>query len=141
MNFTFRFSHSNTVAAIIAAREKKPARPLPVPDEPDETDAERLLMYKCILNSIVESEAIYLEGLSVMLQYMKAMKVTLTTPQPVIPKEEFEVIFYKIPDLHDLHFTFHETLKRQVERWNGTETIGHNFKMLASRYVTPFTRC
>ena len=90
-------------------------------------------MYKCILNSIVESEAIYLEGLSVMLQYMKAMKVTLTTQQPVIPKEEFEIIFYKIPDLHELHFTFHEALKRQVERWNGTETIGDNFKMLASR--------
>ena len=116
-----------TSSSIVAAREKKP-RPLP-----DATDGERLMMYKCILNSIVESEAIYLEGLSVMLQYMKAMKVTLTTPQPVIPKEDFEVIFYKIPELHDLHFTFHENLKRQVDRWNGTETIGHNFKMLASR--------
>ena len=117
-------------SAIVAAREKKP-RPLP-----DASDAERLLMYKCILNSIVESEAIYLEGLSVMLQYMKAMKVTLSTPQPVIPETEFNIIFCKVPELHDLHFTFHESLKRQVERWNGTETIGHNFKMLASRYCS-----
>ena len=100
---------------------------------PDASEAERLMMYKCILNSIVESEAIYLEGLSVMLQYMKAMKVTLATQQPVIPKEDFDVIFYKIPELHDLHFTFHESLKRQVDRYNGTDTIGHNFKMLASR--------
>ena len=83
----------------------------------------------------MDSEAIYLEGLSVMVQYMNAMKVTMSTPHPVIPKEDFEVIFYKIPELHDLHYTFHESLKRQAERWNGSAdcTIGHTFKMLASR--------
>ena len=36
-------------------------------------------LYKAIVTSILESEAIYLEALSVMLQYMKAMKVTLST--------------------------------------------------------------
>lgn len=60
-------------------------------------------MYKCVLQSILDSEAIYLEALSVMLQYMKAMKVTLSTDQPFIPKEDFEVIFYKVPELHELH--------------------------------------
>ena len=34
---------------------------------------------KAILTSILESEAICLEALSVMLQYMKAVKVTLST--------------------------------------------------------------
>merc|ERR550532_3694463 len=38
------------------------------------SEAERVVMYRHILNSIVESEAIYLECLSVSLQYMKAMK-------------------------------------------------------------------
>ncbi len=97
------------------------------------SQVERLVMYKCILNSIVESEAIYLEGLSVMLQYMKAMKVTMTTTQPVIPPEDFEVIFYKIPELHELHFTFHESLRRQVDRGEDAGGVGHTFKMLASR--------
>ena len=111
--------------------------PPPLP-QPNSNEAERILMYKCILNSIVESEAIYLEGLSVMLQYMKAMKVTLSTPNPVIPREDFEAIFYKVPELHDLHYTFHDNLKRQVDRWNGSTdcTIGHTFKMLASRTKT-----
>ena len=36
-------------------------------------------LYKAIVTSILESEAIYLEALSVMLQYMKAVKVTLST--------------------------------------------------------------
>ncbi|TRY69534.1 hypothetical protein TCAL_12885 [Tigriopus californicus] len=102
-------------------------------DGSSETEAQRLVMYRCILSSIIDSEAIYLEGLSVMLQYMKAMKVTLTTPQPVIPKPEFERIFFKIPELHDLHLTFHEKLKKQFERWNADDCIGHTFKMLASR--------
>eukprot|EP00095_Tigriopus_kingsejongensis_P006139 maker-scaffold98_size375582-snap-gene-2.42 protein:Tk06139 transcript:maker-scaffold98_size375582-snap-gene-2.42-mRNA-1 annotation:"breakpoint cluster region protein" len=103
-------------------------------DGPGETEAQRIVMYKCILSSIVDSEAIYLEGLSVMLQYMKAMKVTLDTNQPVIPEDEFHVIFYKVPELHDLHFTFHESLKKQFERWNGSDDrIGETFKMLASR--------
>ncbi len=101
--------------------------------EPSAAEAQRIVMYKCILNSIVDSEAIYLEGLSVMLQYMKAMKVTMSTSQPVIPKEDFEIIFYKIPDLHELHYTFLESLKKQVERWHDGDSVGHTFKMLASR--------
>ena len=36
-------------------------------------------LYKAIVTSILEIEAIYLEALIVMLQYMKAMKVTLST--------------------------------------------------------------
>ena len=109
----------------------KPAGTDPNPD---------LVMYKCILTSILESEAIYLEALSVMLQYMKAMKVTLSTDQPFIPKEDFEVIFYKVPELHDLHLAFHDSLKKLVERWpdpkqttNGPDSVCYPFKMLASR--------
>ena len=80
--------------------------------------AEASALYKAIVTSILESEAIYLEALSVMLQYMKAMKVTLSTDQPFIPKEDFEVIFHKVPELHDLHLAFHESLKKLVERWD-----------------------
>ena len=91
-------------------------------------------MYKCVLQSILDSEAIYLEALSVMLQYMKAMKVTLSTDQPFIPKEDFEVIFYRVPELHELHLTFHDSLKKLVDRWDeAKENVGHTFKMLASR--------
>lgn len=99
----------------------------------DHRSKENIVMYKCILASILDSEAIYLEALSVMLQYMKAMKVTLSTDQPFIPKEDFEIIFYKVPDLHELHLTFHGSLKKLVERWDGNQNVGHTFKMLASQ--------
>ena len=70
--------------------------------------SERVQMCRHILTSILESESIYLECLSVCLQYMKAMKVTLSTPSPVIPKEDFEVIFYKVPELYEFHHHFHD---------------------------------
>jgi hypothetical protein len=69
---------------------------------------QRIQMCRHILTSILESESIYLECLSVCLQYMKAMKVTLTTPSPVIPKEDFDVIFYKVPELYEFHHHFHD---------------------------------
>ena len=97
------------------------------------SEAERLLMYRHILTSITDSEAIYLECLSVSLQYMKAMKVTLSTPQPVIPKEDFDIIFFKIPELHEFHYHYHESLKKQVERYSAEDKIGHHFKMLAQQ--------
>ena len=135
------FSQVESKASSSSSRETLDGKPVPLPripvppqpQQPDASEAERIMMYKCILNSIVDSESIYLEGLSVMLQYMKAMKMTLATAQPVIPKEEFDIIFFKIPELHDLHLTFHETLKKQVDRWNGVDSIGHTFKMLATR--------
>merc|ERR1719167_694516 len=103
--------------------------------ESNASKAERVLMCKHILNSIVDSEAIYLECLSVSLQYMKAMKVTLSTAQPVIPKEDFDVIFFKVPELHEFHYHFHDSLKKQVERWDNArdERLGHHFKMLAQQ--------
>ena len=112
--------------------DELPAVPQKVAQEPAENSESE--MFKCILTSILESEAIYLEALSVMLQYMKAMKVTLSTNQPFIPIEDFEVIFYKVPDLHELHLTFYESLKKLVEI-NGRDhnQVGHCFKMLASR--------
>ena len=113
--------------------DELPAVPKKVAQE--QVDNSESEMFKCILTSILESEAIYLEALSVMLQYMKAMKVTLSTNQPFIPIEDFEVIFYKVPDLHELHLTFYESLKKLVEIKSGRDhnQVGHCFKMLASR--------
>ncbi len=143
------FDDSDKVASSTSSREilDEPSLRVSKVEEDDEdeddeafssSEVEKLVMYKCILNSIVENEAIYLEGLSVVLQYMKAMKVTMSTSQPVIPREDFDVIFYKIPELHELHYTFHESLKRQVEHKEDSSGggVGHCFKMLASRTKT-----
>nr|XP_012142349.1 PREDICTED: breakpoint cluster region protein isoform X3 [Megachile rotundata] len=91
---------------------------------------DRTSMIKCIVNSVVESETIYVECLNVMLQYMKAIRATLTTSQPVISEDEFGTMFYKIPELHALHQTFLDGLRKKLEKWDNKTTIGEQFKDL-----------
>ncbi|XP_051154805.1 active breakpoint cluster region-related protein isoform X2 [Leptopilina boulardi] len=93
---------------------------------------DRTLMVKCIVSSVVESETIYVECLNVMLQYMKAIRATLTTSQPVITEEEFGTMFYKIPELHALHQTFLEGLRKKMEKWDSKTTVGEQFKVMGS---------
>ncbi|GFR04138.1 active breakpoint cluster region-related protein [Trichonephila clavata] len=100
---------------------------------PSKSEFERTTMYKCILGSITESETVYLECLNMLLQYMKALKSTIGTSQPLLSLEDYSVIFYRIPELHSLHTTFLKGLKKQIENWDGTHTIGEEFKILASK--------
>ncbi|XP_071856154.1 rho GTPase activating protein at 1A isoform X2 [Bombus fervidus] len=93
---------------------------------------DRTSMIKCIVNSVVESETIYVECLNVMLQYMKAIRATLTTSQPVISEDEFGTMFYKIPELHALHQTFLDGLRKKLDKWDSKTAIGEQFKVMAS---------
>ncbi|XP_066963866.1 active breakpoint cluster region-related protein isoform X1 [Macrobrachium rosenbergii] len=105
----------------------------PVPKISPAAEAERLTMYRCILSSIVESETIYLECLDVVLQYMKALKATLTTSQPVISPDDFSTVFYRISELHSTHSAFLSGLKERTAQWDGTNAIGELFRVLASK--------
>lgn len=98
----------------------------------DGKEDDRTSMVKCIVNSVVESETVYVECLNVMLQYMKAIRATLTTSQPVISEEEFGTMFYKIPELHALHKNFLDGLRKKTEKWDYKTTIGEQFKIMAS---------
>lgn len=60
---------------------------------------------------------------------MKAIRATLTTSQPVISEEEFGTMFYKIPELHALHQTFLDGLRRKTEKWDNKTNIGEQFKV------------
>lgn len=60
---------------------------------------------------------------------MKAIRATLTTSQPVISEDEFGTMFYKIPELHGLHQTFLDGLRKKTEKWDNKTTIGEQFKV------------
>ncbi|XP_048478633.1 active breakpoint cluster region-related protein isoform X5 [Plutella xylostella] len=94
-------------------------------------EAERLTMQRCIVTSIIESETVYVECLYVMEKYMNAIKATLSTSQPVITEEEFNTIFYKISELHELHKNFLEGLKSAVASWEEPLSVGVHFKKMA----------
>lgn len=87
---------------------------------------------KHIVKSIITSEMFYVECLNKMMQYMKAIRATLTTSQPVISEEEFQTVFYKIDDLHEVHTTFLGALQEQLQRDDSDLYVGEIFKRLAS---------
>ena len=63
---------------------------------------------------------------------MKAINATVNTSQPVISQEDFNTIFYKIPDLHKLHQEFLDDLRRKLDTWDNKTAIGEQFKVRIS---------
>jgi hypothetical protein len=100
-------------------------------------EAERLTMYKCIIASITESETVYVDCLNTLIQYMKALKSTIGTTHPLLTSEELSTIFYKIPELYSIHWSFLEGMKKLSNSNDSKDhqisSIGDLFKVLASR--------
>lgn len=67
-----------------------------------------------------------------MTQYMKAIRATLTTSQPVITDDDFQTVFFKIEELNNVHNKFLADL-REKQRNNPDNDIqvGELFKSLA----------
>ncbi|KAL7031589.1 hypothetical protein ACKWTF_007067 [Chironomus riparius] len=83
-----------------------------------------------IISSIITSETLYVECLNKMTQYMKAIRATLTTSQPVILDEDFQTVFFKIEELNTLHSKFLFDLKAKPKPDSDIQ-IGDLFKSLA----------
>ncbi|XP_030760725.1 active breakpoint cluster region-related protein-like [Sitophilus oryzae] len=93
-----------------------------------DTDSDK--MYRSILGNIIDSETNYVEWLSVLLKYMKAIQATIGTSQPIVTETELNTIFYKIPELYSLHASFLDALKKHSQKWD--TRIGDHFKHMAS---------
>ncbi|XP_058443873.1 active breakpoint cluster region-related protein isoform X2 [Malaya genurostris] len=98
------------------------------------SNANRNTIIRHIVTSIITSETLYVECLNKMKQYMKAIRATLTTSQPVISEEEFQTIFFKIEELHEVHSDFLNELKaKQQPLPEGEELcVGEVFRRLAA---------
>ena len=59
---------------------------------------------------------------------MKANQATIGTSQPIVTEAELSTIFYKIPELYNLHANFLESLKRHSQKWD--TRIGDSFKLM-----------
>jgi hypothetical protein len=81
--------------------------------EDEDQNRNRNKIVRPIITSIIQSETLYVECLNKMKQYMKAIRATLTTSQPVISEEDFQTMFFKIEDLHEVHSEFLDELKRK----------------------------
>lgn len=103
----------------------------PAPDRRISTGT-RTSIINQIISSIISSETLYVECLNKMTQYMKAIRATLTTSQPVISEDDFQTMFFKIEELNTVHNKFLGDLKeKQKNNPDGDIQVGVLFKGLA----------
>ncbi|XP_051956190.1 breakpoint cluster region protein isoform X1 [Xyrauchen texanus] len=99
-----------------------------------ELDLEKgLEMRKRVLSGILASEETYLSHLEVLLLPMKPLKAAATTSQPVLTVQQIETIFFKVPELYEIHKEFYDGLLPRVQQWSHHQRVGDLFQKQASQ--------
>ncbi|XP_077479736.1 breakpoint cluster region protein isoform X2 [Stigmatopora argus] len=99
-----------------------------------ECDLEKgLEMRKWVLSGILASEETYLSHLEALLLPMKPLKAAATTSQPVLSISQIETIFFKVPELYEVHKEFYDGLLPRVQQWSHHQRVGDLFQKLASQ--------
>ncbi|XP_045880838.1 breakpoint cluster region protein isoform X1 [Meles meles] len=99
-----------------------------------ELDLEKgMEMRKWVLSGILASEETYLSHLEALLLPMKPLKAAATTSQPVLTSQQIETIFFKVPELYEIHKEFYDGLSPRVQQWGHQQRVGDLFQKLASQ--------
>ncbi|KAK1787455.1 hypothetical protein P4O66_002933 [Electrophorus voltai] len=99
-----------------------------------ELDLEKgLEMRKWVLSAILASEETYLSHLEALLLPMKPLKAAATTSQPVLTVQQIETIFFKVPELYEIHKEFYDGLLPRVQQWSHHQCVGDLFQKQASQ--------
>lgn len=75
---------------------------------------------------------------------MKPLKAAATTSQPVLTVAQIETIFFKVPELYEIHREFYDGLFPRVQQWSHHQRVGDLFQKLVrkktdiSQWVGPF---
>ncbi|XP_021543532.1 breakpoint cluster region protein isoform X3 [Neomonachus schauinslandi] len=104
------------------------------PTKVSELDLEKgLEMRKWVLSGILASEETYLSHLEALLLPMKPLKAAATTSQPVLTSQQIETIFFKVPELYEIHKDFYDRLFPRVQQWSHQQRVGDLFQKLNLR--------
>uniref|UniRef100_A0A672S316 Breakpoint cluster region protein-like n=1 Tax=Sinocyclocheilus grahami TaxID=75366 RepID=A0A672S316_SINGR len=87
-------------------------------------------MRKWVLSGILASEEAYLSHLEALLLPMKPLKAAATTSQPMLTLQQIETIFFKVPELHEIHKDFYDGLLPRVQQWSHHQCVGDLFQKL-----------
>ncbi|XP_067556209.1 breakpoint cluster region protein isoform X1 [Pseudorca crassidens] len=90
-------------------------------------------MRKWVLSGILASEETYLSHLEALLLPMKPLKAAATTSQPVLTSQQIETIFFKVPELYEIHKEFYDGLLPRLQQWSRQQRVGDLFQKLASQ--------
>uniref|UniRef100_A0A8D3E0E2 Breakpoint cluster region protein-like n=1 Tax=Scophthalmus maximus TaxID=52904 RepID=A0A8D3E0E2_SCOMX len=87
-------------------------------------------MRKWVLSGILATEETYLSHLEALLLPMKPLKAAATTSQPVLTVAQIETIFFKVPELYEIHKEFYDGLLPRVQQWSHHQRVGDLFQKL-----------
>lgn len=68
---------------------------------------------------------------------MKPLKAAATTSQPVLTSQQIETIFFKVPELYEIHKEFYDGLFPRVQQWSHQQRVGDLFQKLVSDLDMP----
>jgi breakpoint cluster region protein len=63
---------------------------------------------------------------------MKPLRAAATTSQPMLSTQQIETIFFKVPELHQIHKDFYDALLPRVQDWSSQRCVGDLFQRLVS---------
>lgn len=66
---------------------------------------------------------------------MKPLKAAATTSQPVLTVAQIETIFFKVPELYEIHKDFYDALLPRVQQWSHHQRVGDLFQKLVRLFV------
>lgn len=64
---------------------------------------------------------------------MKPLKAAATTSQPVLTVAQIETIFFKVPELYEVHKEFYDGLLPRVQQWSHHQRVGDLFQKLVGK--------
>uniref|UniRef100_A0A671UWZ0 BCR activator of RhoGEF and GTPase n=1 Tax=Sparus aurata TaxID=8175 RepID=A0A671UWZ0_SPAAU len=94
-------------------------------------------MRKWVLSGILATEETYLSHLEALLLPMKPLKAAATTSQPVLTVSQIETIFFKVPELYEIHREFYDGLLPRVQQWSHHQRVGDLFQKLNLKVRSP----
>uniref|UniRef100_A0A8D3CA25 Breakpoint cluster region protein-like n=1 Tax=Scophthalmus maximus TaxID=52904 RepID=A0A8D3CA25_SCOMX len=94
-------------------------------------------MRKWVLSGILATEETYLSHLEALLLPMKPLKAAATTSQPVLTVAQIETIFFKVPELYEIHKEFYDGLLPRVQQWSHHQRVGDLFQKLNLKVRSP----
>ncbi|RUS90683.1 hypothetical protein EGW08_001583 [Elysia chlorotica] len=104
----------------------------------DETDSARegmLKMRQLLVKGVLDSEKVYLDILTVLINYKKLLEENSESTQPVISREDVGTIFSNIETIYRIHNEFVTSLEPKVKDWHHEESIGEIFKIMISKFI------
>ncbi|XP_071790000.1 active breakpoint cluster region-related protein-like isoform X2 [Asterias amurensis] len=94
-------------------------------------EVEILNVRRLLLSGTLESELKYVQTMEELQKVMKTFKANMTTSQPMLTQEDYDTLFFKIPELADVHREFCNHMAPKLAKWSPGQTYGDSFKLLA----------